>query len=67
MSINEQIGLQVVEWFKLKKNKKGRYDTAHGDKSLEGLGASIKRIIKDAEDKARRDALGKMDPIPKND
>jgi len=66
MSINEQIGLQVVEWFSLEKNKKGRYNTAHGDKSLEGLGASVKRIIEEAEDKARRDALGDLNPEPKS-
>ena len=66
MSINEQIGTQAVEWFKLKKNKKGRYDTTHGDKSLEGLGAVIRRFIEDAEDKERRDALGQLNPDPRS-
>lgn len=65
MSINEQIGTQLVEWLNLKKNKKGRYNTKFGDKSLEGLGASMKRIIEDAEDNSRRDSFGKLDPEPK--
>ena len=65
MTINEQIGTQVVEWFSLEKNPQGRYDTKFGDKTLEGLGATMKRIIEDSEELHRRNTLGELSPEPK--
>ena len=44
---NEKIGLQIIDFFQLDKNPDGRYDTSWGDKTLEGLGASITRIVKE--------------------
>jgi len=40
-----KIGKEVIYLLHLKKNKDGRYDTAWGDKTVLGLGATIERIV----------------------
>lgn len=42
----ELLGLKVIT----KGDQKGRYNTSYGTKTLEGLGATINRILRDLED-----------------
>lgn len=41
----ESIGEELAEFFQLDKNSIGRYDTSWGDKTLQGLGRSVERVI----------------------
>lgn len=50
MTKNEKIGLKMVEFFQLKSGygfMEGRYDTSWGSKTVEGIGASIIRIVEE--------------------
>ena len=53
MTKNEQIGLKVTEFFKLKSGygfMEGRYDTSWGSKTLEGIGASVIRMVEEGKE-----------------
>ena len=43
-----KVGERFVDMLGLTKNKAGRYTTTWGDKTLEGLGRCVQRIVEEA-------------------
>jgi hypothetical protein len=39
------VGMRVIGMFNLQKNDKGRYDTDWGEKTVEGIGRSVHKIL----------------------
>lgn len=53
MTVNQQIGNRVVELFHLKAGygfMEDRYDCYGGSKTIEGIGASIVRIVEEIKE-----------------
>lgn len=44
----EKLGADVIAVLGLKKNKQGRYNTAWGDKTVQGIGATVSRLYNEA-------------------
>ena len=51
--LNIAVGQRIFELLNLKISKSGRIYTSYGDKTIEGLGATINRIIEEENERLK--------------
>ena len=51
LALNTAIGYEIAQLLNLKTDKEGRIKTSWGTKTITGLGASIRRIIEEQEER----------------